>query len=70
MLPLLLKRLNTMSRVIQNIINFLLKFYFVLYPHIKYLSLSLQTTLQALERSQRENNVLSERLGAVSCPFL
>lgn len=26
----------------------------------------LQTTLQALERSQRENNVLSERLGAVS----
>ena len=28
--------------------------------------LFLQTTLQALERATRENNVLSERLGAVS----
>ena len=28
--------------------------------------LILQTTLQALERATRENNVLSERLGAVS----
>lgn len=42
---------------------FNLKYLYLLYIAI------FQTTLQALERSQRENNVLSERLGAVSLPF-
>jgi len=59
-----------MPRVIQNIIFSITLLGFIPSIFILNTFLLLQTTLQALERSQRENNVLSERLGAVSCPFL